>query len=143
MKRTTNYLMLLVLVLIISACNSNSDVPENVNEDIWNSSIQFTLLMKDSLNNNEFLEGFNEAINTFVEKYDENATQEEKEILVNLKELQNIYLRTKVINIALDSSDTEEFDEQYQVMEEIFGASNLKDENYDKDAMRKTLSKYE
>jgi len=143
MKRTTNYLMLLVLVLIISACNSNSDVPENVNEDIWNSSIQFTLLMKDSLNNNEFLEGFNEAINTFVEKYDENATQEEKEILVNLKELQNIYLRTKVINIALDSSDTEEFDEQYQVMEEIFGASNLKDENYDKDAMKKNLSKYE
>ena len=141
MKRTTNYLMLLALVLIISACNSNT--PENVKEDVWDDSIQFTLLMKDSLNNNEFLEGFNEAINTFVEKYDENATQEEKEILVNLKELQNIYLTTKVIGISLGSSDTEDFDEQYQVMEEIFGASNLKDENYDKDAMRKTLSKYE
>ncbi|MGE7949346.1 hypothetical protein [Lysinibacillus sp. NPDC093688] len=142
MKRTTIYLMLLVMVLIISACSSNSNNPENVKEEVWNDSIQYTLLMKDSLNNNEFLEGFNESINAFIEKYDKNSTIEEKEILDNLKELQKIYLTTKVIGISTGSPNTEKFDEQYQVMEEILGATNLEIKNYDKEKMAKKLAEY-
>ena len=98
----------------------------------------------DDLDQNDY-EKFGSAFNSYYEKFDKDATEEERKILGNL------YAATLIYDIAKLHRDTmgnynyneEDYNDIFKALEEVFGASNLKDVNYDKDSMKKILSKYD
>ncbi|MEB2280792.1 hypothetical protein LAV73_12380 [Lysinibacillus xylanilyticus] len=60
-----------------------------------------------------------------------------------MKATQLIYGVTKAIQSGGGFATDEGFNEMYKHVEEAIGVSNLEYKNYDKEAMKKTLSKYE
>lgn len=143
MKKIILSFILIITAILTSACGNKSDAPENVRDDVWNHGIQFALFMKDTINEEENIEGFHEAFDDYFTKYKKDATEEEETILDALRATQIMYGVTKAIQSGGGYSADEEFNEIYKLVEEAIGVSNLEYENYDKEAMKKKLSKYE
>ncbi|MGG4265445.1 membrane lipoprotein lipid attachment site-containing protein [Peribacillus simplex] len=131
------HLFLLVFALILSGCTnsvSNTSKPNDVSQDIWNEGIQYTIKINEAFEAGENSDdGFQESIMNFIRQDESNLSENEKDILENVSQLNIDFLSVGIPRLL--GEDTRDAEKKYAItykeVEKLFGANNLKESNYD------------
>jgi len=129
MKFSKLWIMLCMLTLLLFACSSK---PDNVNQELWDRSIQYTLYAdKLTKEGKQIPEGFASDLN----EYAENKT--EKEIVVDVSFL----AMTSLLQSISSNDETKKgYDDAYKKLQETFG-SDLKSNKLNTDLVESYISK--
>lgn len=137
------YLVLLGFILILSGCTSNTSKPSDVSQEIWDDGIQYTIYINKSFkagedSNNDFID----AIMNFLNQDDSDLSNNEKEILENIRQLNIDFVSIEIPRLlGKDTSDAEKtYAKTYKEVEKIFGANNLKESKFDESLLNSMVA---
>lgn len=128
MKILKNLFLLSLSLLFLTAC---SNKPEEVSQEVWDRSIQYTLYIDKLVEDGDSPEALGADLSTLTE------TKEEKEIVaevVNLSVKSIVLSLAKLTNTSVDEAQ-KSYDEQYDKLKDIFG-SDLKRAKLDVDKVK-------
>lgn len=115
----------IVILLTLSACSSK---PDDVSEELWDKSIQYTIYIDKLTQEGETLpDGLGEELNDLI------TNDTERDIVVNIHTLSlnsTLYSYANILGNNIEETE-KSYNEAYAKLEKVLGASNLKESNLD------------